>query len=54
MIVNSRTVKMRPSSPNMVNLKFMRKIGVMGIILFPLFSMAQSQAPQAAPANYNI
>jgi len=37
----------------MVNLKFMRKIGVMGIILFPLFSMAQSQAPQAASANYS-
>ncbi len=51
MVVNSRTEKMRPPSPNMVNLNFMRKIGVIGIILFPLFSMAQRQAPQGTPAD---
>ncbi len=31
----------------------MRKIGVIGIILLPLFSMAQSQAPQGTSANYS-
>jgi hypothetical protein len=29
----------------------MRKISVIGIILFPLFSMAQHQAPQGTPAD---
>jgi hypothetical protein len=37
----------------MINLKFMRKIGVIGIILLPLFGIAQSQAPQGTPANYS-
>jgi hypothetical protein len=35
----------------MVNLKFMRKIGVFGIMLLPLFSMAQSQAPPGNPTE---